>query len=1275
MGLDARAGGRRLQATGRLELDEPPRQFAERYLTETAMDFAGTHAAFHLLDDRMAGDVEHLLYRQTHRGLPVIGTRVQMSFTQGVLLHVTARTEPRINLASDTPRMTLAGAQAAAIAEMEPVEEITWYEKHLAILAAAYSGFAEDRLVWHLRCITRGPEAVWHMLVDADTGELLERRPLMRSIAVTGQVEAELTYPTPWGESVRWAMPDLAVEAYDGDHLVSSGLTDLTGVFDLGDLDAEDLRLRFQLAGPHVSIHDGNFGYPPPELVLDDPVLPAEAVWDAASGKPAARETYYHLTRAHARLKQIDPAFTSLDRVVPVLVNDSTATCNAMAYLYPESPFLRFLIGSHYCANAGELADVIYHEYAHLITMYAYYPEDASSVFHEAFSDYFAASLVDTSVIGRDFLGEGTHLRDLENDLTWPITDPHCAEDPHCVGQLLGGALWQIRQGLIASFGDQETGVDAADRLSHFMRAGRPQAYRDCVLHLLIQDDDDGNLANGTPHLDLITSAFEERNLGDLDLRFAHEPLLDTESTMTPFGLDLELAAVYPIVEGSVRIAYRTNEGRYVIEPLEAIDAFSYRYTIPGQPEGTHVDYYFTAEDQSGDLARWPAAEGTFFSFFVGRDEIAPAISHEPLVSLTPDQSHLWLAAEVTDNTGSVGLVQAEVTVDRASGEETFSRTLLPKNEQIAPTVYEIALPLGEPLAAGDQIRYQIWAQDGSARQNRAYWPDPDGRFSTPVLRGRSWDIDTATLDLETDGEWSFGATDPFAGEPLAASGSQVAGIALGGEHGVSQFSHLVLPSLDLSSWEAGLLAFDSWYATEEGWDGGWVEVSSDGAEWYTLAPPGGYPGAIAWNQHRRACFSGRSATWERYEFPLDFFVGEPNVRLRFVYYSDVSVTELGWYLDNLSVTERQLLAPPSGLAATTGEDRQVSLSWTAPRGIDASRPAFLGYNLYRGPSPDALSNDPIHGQPLREARWVDTGVTNGQRYYYAVTSVFTSGESEFSPVAEGYPYRVALSFNPAVAWQVSGEAVADTSVTVRNEGTGDLEVSFYPADQDAAWNEVLPIYPLDGQAGPQFITLLSDPADAQAPDLANLQVLGLNGLLQIRLGLHDPLPDPESAFSAWIYLDTDQQRHTGWQGLNTGADYVVLLGAHAYLASGGQSRVLLLDSSLEIIGPPAGSVIQEGLDSVQVAIQLPHIGSPDAVAINVEVYVPAAEEAYLPGAEETFSSSPSPRSNRSGGDAPGSADSASGLPDARAAGQPHPAVVGPKAPEACPGGVLAGPA
>ena len=112
--------------------------------------------------------------------------------------------------------------------------------------------------------------------------------------------------------------------------------------------------------------------------------------------------------------------------------------------------------------------------------------------------------------------------------------------------------------------------------------------------------------------------------------------------------------------------------------------------------------------------------------------------------------------------------------------------------------------------------------------------------------------------------------------------------------------------TIDLSSYSAATLTFDTFYNIEELWDYGFVQVSLDGDNWVSLEndyttydiDPDGYP-EIELNLPG---ITGVSADWLTMSFNLNAYVGNQQVYLQFRYMTDWGLQEPGWWIDDISI-------------------------------------------------------------------------------------------------------------------------------------------------------------------------------------------------------------------------------------------------------------------------------------------------------------------------------------------------------------------------------------
>jgi PKD repeat protein len=107
------------------------------------------------------------------------------------------------------------------------------------------------------------------------------------------------------------------------------------------------------------------------------------------------------------------------------------------------------------------------------------------------------------------------------------------------------------------------------------------------------------------------------------------------------------------------------------------------------------------------------------------------------------------------------------------------------------------------------------------------------------------------------------------------------------GNYGNNANNWVRSPAIDLADYAGITLSFWHRYATEPGYDYGYVEYSTDGGTtWSTVA-----------------AFDGSHTTWERQEIAIPALDGVADAAIRFHFDSDQSVTSDGWYVDDVSIT------------------------------------------------------------------------------------------------------------------------------------------------------------------------------------------------------------------------------------------------------------------------------------------------------------------------------------------------------------------------------------
>ncbi len=110
------------------------------------------------------------------------------------------------------------------------------------------------------------------------------------------------------------------------------------------------------------------------------------------------------------------------------------------------------------------------------------------------------------------------------------------------------------------------------------------------------------------------------------------------------------------------------------------------------------------------------------------------------------------------------------------------------------------------------------------------------------------------------------------------------------------------------------------------------------------------------------------------------------------------------------------LPAAPRNLQAIAG-DNQVILSWSVP--ISNGNSPITNYGVYRGSTTGGESHLTTVGNLLS---YTDTGLANGQSYYYQVSAINTVGESGLSNEASGIPDAPTVPSAPQDVQAIAGD-------------------------------------------------------------------------------------------------------------------------------------------------------------------------------------------------------------------------------------------------------------
>lgn len=213
---------------------------------------------------------------------------------------------------------------------------------------------------------------------------------------------------------------------------------------------------------------------------------------------------YYHTDRIVERAKNYIRA-DWMNATLPANVNLDD-TCNA----HWDGTSINLYSGDSECANTGSISDVTYHEWGHGLDSNTGGIDDGA--LSEGFGDIVSLVMTRSNLLGIGFLLENqAPVRDISQTHVYPRDKG----EVHQEGMIIGSTFWDLFKALTVKYGEDK----ANDLLANyaFKMIFTARTYLDVYSALLVIDDNDGDLGNGTPNRCLLNGVFAAHGLVPAD--------------------------------------------------------------------------------------------------------------------------------------------------------------------------------------------------------------------------------------------------------------------------------------------------------------------------------------------------------------------------------------------------------------------------------------------------------------------------------------------------------------------------------------------------------------------------------------------------------------------------------------------------------------------------------------------------------------------------------------------------------------------------------------
>lgn len=535
-------------------------------------------------------------YLQTRSGIPVYGGQ----------LRLLARNEPGFPVVLASANLRDLGAFSVEPAA-ESAVDLRLLERH-AIAAVGGGAIHRSRKVIYagtddevvepslaVEALVVDGQHEWRVIVEVETGRTLHTESLVcfqtiggvvEGNATTGvgseQCEPELLRPLPYVKVT--ADGETVYTDANGEYSIESGGTILV---------AESV-----LDGQWFDVF--NFAGPPTSASAAADGESTNLLFNAANDNPHVRaqvNAYVEVNAIRDLVLAQNPTFPTLELPdFAVNVNRSDGFCPATAWYSAVEPSMNFCVASPGQVNSA-FASVIYHEYGHHLVAAG---GSGQWQYGEGMGDAMSVIMLDSPLIGLGLQNNcAVAARSADNTCKFhPTNCSTCGPDIYACGSVLSGCVWDLRNQLLAvdpeGYRDTLAGLAINAILLHNGSTINPGI----TIDYLTLDDDNGDLADGTPHYEQIAAAFALHGMPAPSLqpfRFEWGGAAPTHVSPAGATFTVDVIEYFGTLEpSSTMFFHRVEGGPWTGTAMTQVDGDTYQVDVAGGTCGQTLEFYVT---------------------------------------------------------------------------------------------------------------------------------------------------------------------------------------------------------------------------------------------------------------------------------------------------------------------------------------------------------------------------------------------------------------------------------------------------------------------------------------------------------------------------------------------------------------------------------------------------------------------------------------------------------------------------------------------------------
>ena len=311
-----------------------------------------------------------------------------------------------------------------------------------------------------------------------------------------------------------------------------------------------------------------------------------------------------------------NPSYPTIANQLNFSVNvQVSGTCNA----FYNGSSINFYPAGGGCNNTS-FSTVVHHEFGHHMVASG---GSGQGAYGEGMSDCMSLLISDDPRLGLGFQACNTGIRNADNTCTYSATGcSSCGSAIHSCGQLISGCVWDTREALGAKYGSA-AGLARTSLLcvnSIPLHTGTTIAG-DITIDFLTLDDNNSDIADGTPNYNEINGAFTLHGLPGPALQLlAFSFPNGVPTTVSPSGSTTLAVNVSPLAgtpqAGSGRFFWRAGStGSFSSVVMTQGAGNQYTVQVPATTCLSNVQWYVSASTTTGSTVTSPStAPAAFYS-------------------------------------------------------------------------------------------------------------------------------------------------------------------------------------------------------------------------------------------------------------------------------------------------------------------------------------------------------------------------------------------------------------------------------------------------------------------------------------------------------------------------------------------------------------------------------------------------------------------------------------------------------------------------------------